>query len=206
MSPQLNEVSLLALIACDASYARSSVPGATLASYPDSQVELDYPPTAAFAGAGIPWRWSDGVLELTEWTLIDRIEHSHTGFHAQFYRSNDDSRLIVAFTGTNGGNAQDWWTDINLGVFTAKLDPAKSISATSERLAIRHHVFENIRFKDFVRAHMWFNLAAASSSDDSRDTAIENRDRIASEMTAEQIATAEEMARRCQESKLKNCD
>jgi len=42
-------------------------------------------------------------------------------------------------------------TDINLGVFTAKLDPAKSISATSERLAIRYHTFENVRFKDFVR-------------------------------------------------------
>ncbi len=42
-------------------------------------------------------------------------------------------------------------TDINTGIYTAKLDPAKSISATSERLAIRHHTFENVRFKDFVR-------------------------------------------------------
>jgi hypothetical protein len=60
--------------------------------------------------------------------------------------------------------------------------------------------------QDFVRAHMWFNLAAAASTGDSRDTATENRDRIASKMTAEQIGTAQEMARRCQESKLKNCD
>src|ERR671931_1061844 len=60
--------------------------------------------------------------------------------------------------------------------------------------------------QDFVRAHMWFNLAAAASSGNSRDTATENRDRIASKMTAEQIGTAHEMARRCQESKLKNCD
>ena len=43
-------------------------------------------------------------------------------------------------------------TDINTGIYTAKLDPAKSISANSERLAIRHHTFENVRFKDFVRA------------------------------------------------------
>ncbi len=42
-------------------------------------------------------------------------------------------------------------TDINLGIYTAKLDPGKSITATSERLAIRHHIFENVRFKDFVR-------------------------------------------------------
>jgi hypothetical protein len=57
-----------------------------------------------------------------------------------------------------------------------------------------------------VRAHMWFTLAAAALSGDSGDTATKNRDRIASKMTAEQIATAQEMARRCQESKLKNCD
>jgi uncharacterized protein len=60
--------------------------------------------------------------------------------------------------------------------------------------------------QDFVRAHMWFNLAAAALIGDSGDTATKNRDRIASKMTAEQIETAQEMARRCQESKLKNCD
>ena len=60
--------------------------------------------------------------------------------------------------------------------------------------------------QDFVRAHMWFNLAAAALSGDSRDTATKNRDRIAAKMTAEQIGAAQEMARRCQESKLRNCD
>jgi len=60
--------------------------------------------------------------------------------------------------------------------------------------------------QDFVRADMWFTLAAAALSGDSGDTATKNRDRITSKMTAEQIATAQEMARRCQESKLKNCD
>ena len=58
--------------------------------------------------------------------------------------------------------------------------------------------------QDFVRAHMWLTLAALSG--DSGDTATKKRDRIASKMTTEQIATAQEMARRCQESKLKNCD
>ena len=60
--------------------------------------------------------------------------------------------------------------------------------------------------QDFVRAEMWFTLGAAASSGESRDTATKNRDRIAAEMTAEQLGTAQEMARRCQESKLKNCD
>jgi len=41
-------------------------------------------------------------------------------------------------------------TDINLGVYTARLDPGRSISATSERLSIRYHNYENVRFEDFV--------------------------------------------------------
>jgi TPP-dependent 2-oxoacid decarboxylase len=42
-------------------------------------------------------------------------------------------------------------TDINLGIYTARLDPARSISATSEKLSIRYHTFEEVRFKDFMR-------------------------------------------------------
>ncbi len=42
-------------------------------------------------------------------------------------------------------------TDINLGIYTAQLDQGRSIYTTSERLAIRHHLFEDVRFKDFVR-------------------------------------------------------
>jgi hypothetical protein len=53
---------------------------------------------------------------------------------------------------------------------------------------------------------MWFNLAAAAPTGNSRDTATEKRDRIASKMTAEQIGSARELAQRCRESKLKNCD
>ena len=40
-------------------------------------------------------------------------------------------------------------TDINLGIYTARLDPARSIYATSEKLSIRYHTYEEVRFKDF---------------------------------------------------------
>jgi TPP-dependent 2-oxoacid decarboxylase len=43
-------------------------------------------------------------------------------------------------------------TDINLGIYTARLDPARSIYVTSEKLSIRYHNYEDVRFKDFVRA------------------------------------------------------
>jgi indolepyruvate decarboxylase len=41
-------------------------------------------------------------------------------------------------------------TDINLGVYTANLDPSKCIRVTSEDLTISYHHFRNVLFADFV--------------------------------------------------------
>jgi indolepyruvate decarboxylase len=43
-------------------------------------------------------------------------------------------------------------TDINLGIFTAKLDPSRCIDATSEDLRIRHHHYREVRLDDFIHA------------------------------------------------------
>jgi indolepyruvate decarboxylase len=42
-------------------------------------------------------------------------------------------------------------TDINLGIFTAKLEPSRCIDATSEDLRIRHHHYSDVRLDDFIR-------------------------------------------------------
>jgi len=42
-------------------------------------------------------------------------------------------------------------TDINLGIYTAKLDPGKCIYATSEQLRIGHHHFHDVVLADFVK-------------------------------------------------------
>jgi indolepyruvate decarboxylase len=42
-------------------------------------------------------------------------------------------------------------TDINLGIYTANLDPGKCVYATSEQLRIRHHHFHNVLLADFIR-------------------------------------------------------
>ncbi len=49
-------------------------------------------------------------------------------------------------------------TDINLGIYTARLDPARSISATSEKLSIRYHTYEDVRFKDYMRGLLGLKL------------------------------------------------
>jgi indolepyruvate decarboxylase len=41
-------------------------------------------------------------------------------------------------------------TDINLGIYTANLDPGNCIYVTSEQLRIRHHHYHNVLLEDFV--------------------------------------------------------
>ncbi len=41
-------------------------------------------------------------------------------------------------------------TDLNLGLFTARIDQGRSIYVTSERTSIRYHDYANIRLQDFL--------------------------------------------------------
>lgn len=49
-------------------------------------------------------------------------------------------------------------TDINLGIFTANLDPSRCVDATSEDLRIRHHHYRDVRLDDFIRGLRDFGL------------------------------------------------
>jgi TPR repeat protein len=49
--------------------------------------------------------------------------------------------------------------------------------------------------QDYVKAHMWLNLAASRAEDQAiRDIAFKGRDLIAARMTPDQIAEAQRMA------------
>ena len=41
-------------------------------------------------------------------------------------------------------------TDVNLGIYTANLDRARSIYATSEKITVRYHSYEEVMFDDFI--------------------------------------------------------
>ena len=60
--------------------------------------------------------------------------------------------------------------------------------------------------QDFILAHMWSSIAAAALNGDDGKAAMKRRDYVASHMTAPQIEKAQEMARRCQETKFKECE
>ena len=55
--------------------------------------------------------------------------------------------------------------------------------------------------QDYVRAHMWWNIAASSGY----ENAANNRNIIEGKMTAEQVAEAQDMARECVANNLKGC-
>jgi len=42
-------------------------------------------------------------------------------------------------------------TDLNLGMYTAHLDPDRTICVTSEKLSIRYHNYENVLLRDFIQ-------------------------------------------------------
>ncbi len=42
-------------------------------------------------------------------------------------------------------------TDIDLGIYTANLDPGRCIYATSDELRIRHHHYHNVQLGDFIQ-------------------------------------------------------
>ncbi|MBI4767892.1 MAG: alpha-keto acid decarboxylase family protein [Deltaproteobacteria bacterium] len=45
-----------------------------------------------------------------------------------------------------------WMTDIDLGGYTANLDPRRLIIANSEKVKVSHHLYDHVPLKDFLKA------------------------------------------------------
>ncbi len=73
---------------------------------------------------------------------------------------------------------------------------AEQGDATAQsRLGIMYGKGEGVP-QDYVQAHMWFNLAASQlPPGEDRDSAVGNRDDVARQMTPDQIAEAQRLAR-----------
>jgi indolepyruvate decarboxylase len=64
-------------------------------------------------------------------------------------------------------------TDINLGIYTAHLDPARCIAATRDRLAIGLHTYERVGLADFVDGLTRVDLPRRAIGDHPRPPAAE---------------------------------
>lgn len=69
------------------------------------------------------------------------------------------------------------------------------IAEAMHNLGVLHEFGRGI-VRDLVRAHMWYNLAAAKGTDpEDRERSVRNRDRVAAQLTAGQLARAQALAR-----------
>ena len=59
--------------------------------------------------------------------------------------------------------------------------------------------------KDYVKSYMWIDIAIANVTGEARKEFIVDRDSLASAMTADQIAKAQELSRKCTAKKFKGC-
>ncbi len=103
----------------------------------------------------------DALQQLTEATnipvaetilgksVLNELHPNHLGLYAgalgsefarQYVESSDCLILLGVFL-----------TDLNLGLFTAHLDPKRSIYVTSEKTSIQLHSYDQIRLQDFVQ-------------------------------------------------------
>jgi TPR repeat protein len=79
-------------------------------------------------------------------------------------------------------------------------------TAAMGALAIAYRNGEGVP-EDIVRAHMWYNLQnSLSTKAYEQNIAKQMRDRMAAQMTPQQIEEAQKLARECQQRKFKDCD
>ncbi len=78
-------------------------------------------------------------------------------------------------------------------------------AAAQNNLGVLYEVGQGVP-QDFARAHMWYSIGVKGSSGEEQKISMKNRDSVSSQMTAAQIGKAQEMERRCQETKFKECD
>ena len=107
-----------------------------------------------------------------------------------------DSVVLMAMAENGNAAAQ-----VNLGVMYANGQgvPEDDAEAVRWYRGISYGNGEGVP-QDFVQAHKWFNLAASRGSGENRESAVRNRDLIAQQMTAAQIAEAQRLAREWDEA------
>lgn len=59
--------------------------------------------------------------------------------------------------------------------------------------------------KDYVKSYMWIDIAIAKVTGEARKEFIVDRDSLAKSMTADQIAKAQELSKKCTAKKFKGC-
>ena len=59
--------------------------------------------------------------------------------------------------------------------------------------------------QDYVRAYMWFNIAAAHLTGGQQKVATDYREKVVRSMTLGQVAEAQRLSQQCQAQQFKGC-
>ena len=117
---------------------------------------------------------------------------------------------ITVLLGTPGGG---WGAELqkgldaaNRGDFATALREWRPLAEQGDASAQNNlgfmYVYGKGVLQDYVRAHMWFNIAASSGE---ITNASKNRDIVAKRMSSSQIEKAQNLARECVRKKYKAC-
>ena len=113
-------------------------------------------------------------------------------------QGDSDAQYSLGVMYRNGeGVLQDYAEAVRL----YKLAAAQGEASAQYNLGVMYGNGKGV-LQDYLLAHMWMNLAALSGSKDAQKA----RGFFAKKMTSQQIAKAQEMAKKCLASKYKNCD
>ena len=91
--------------------------------------------------------------------------------------------------------------DYKQAVYWYRLAAAQGNVSAQYALSLKHGKGQGV-VQNYIKAYMWSNIAAANGS----DKAITVRDLAEKIITQQQVSEAQKMAKRCLESKYKQCE
>ena len=98
---------------------------------------------------------------------------------------------------TGQGVAQDYVQAVRWYTLAAE----QGLADAQFNLALMHELGQGVA-QNYIQAHVWFNLAAAQGDKE----AVDKRNRVAKQMTPQQIAQAQKLATECLARNYKGCD
>ncbi len=152
----------------------------------------------AFAQFNLGWMYENGhgvvqnVKAAAKWYRL-AAEQGH---------ANAQSNLGLMYSNGNGV-VQDY----KAAVKWVRLAAEQGYADAQNNLGWMYENGKSV-LQDYATAHAWYNIAASNSNETSaniNELAAKNRDNITKFMTAEQLAGAQALARKCIKSNYKNC-
>ena len=119
--------------------------------------------------------------------------HSEESFESVRLRAEQGDADAQYNLGVMYGDGEGVPQDDKEAVRWYRLAAEQGNSDAQNNLGLMYEEGEGVP-QDYSQAHIWYNLAASDLIGEDRERSVRNRDRMAEEMTSEQIAEAQRLA------------